>query len=46
MNNHLRKARIKLREIHKKYQEEFFNINKKIDNYLAELQEEEEDANN
>jgi len=38
MENQIRKAREKLRDLHKKYQKEFFDINKKIDTYLETIE--------
>lgn len=38
MEKNIRKAREKLRELYNKYQEEFFEINKKIDKYLETLE--------
>ena len=43
MNKNIRQAREKLRQLHTKYQDELFNINKKIDDYLAKLGDEEEE---
>ncbi len=34
----IRKARNKLRELYNKYNKEFFEINKKIDEYLEQLE--------
>ena len=42
MNKKIHEAQLKLRELHKKYQNEFFVIAKKIDDFLEELQQKEE----
>ena len=38
MEKKIRKAREKLRELYKKYIKEFYEINKKIDEYLETLE--------
>jgi len=38
IEKNIKKAREKLRELHKKYQQEFYEVNKKIDEYLETLE--------
>lgn len=38
LNKEISGARAKLRDLHKKYQEEFFEANKKVDEYLEALE--------